>query len=61
MAHTSHFSQKAVNVTNLFREALGLLLIKSGSDDGKVTILPFIRVNQDIIFDGSSIACANMP
>jgi len=42
----NHFRQKAVDVSNLFREALGLPLIKSGGhaglDDGKVRILPFI-------------------
>jgi hypothetical protein len=41
------FRQKAVEISNLFREALGLPLIKSdshnhGLDDGKVRILPFI-------------------
>jgi len=39
--------QKAVEISNLFREALGLPLIKSdshhhGLDDGRVRILPFI-------------------
>ena len=40
------FRQKAVEVSNLFREAFGLPLIQSGGhpglDDGKVRILPFI-------------------
>lgn len=40
------FRQKAVEISNLFREALGLPLITSsshhGHDDGKVRILPFI-------------------
>lgn len=40
------FSQKAVEVSNLFREAFGLPLIKTsghpGFDDGRVKILPFI-------------------
>jgi hypothetical protein len=39
----NRFRQKAVDISNLFREALGLPLIKTGSHhDGKVTILPFI-------------------
>jgi len=42
----NRFSQKAVEVSNLFREALGLPLIKSGGhpglDDGNIKILPFI-------------------
>lgn len=45
--HGGRFCQKAVEISNLFREALGLPLIKSdshnhGLDDGKVRILPFI-------------------
>jgi len=37
------FKQKAVEVSNLFREALGLPLIQPGGhDDGKIKILPFI-------------------
>jgi len=41
----NRFRQKAVEISNLFREALGLPLIKSDShhdDDGSVRILPFI-------------------
>jgi len=44
--HGSRFRQKSVEISNLFRQALGLPLIKSdghhGLDDGKVRILPFI-------------------
>ena len=40
------FSQKAVEVSNIFREALGLPIIKidghPGSEDGRVRILPFV-------------------
>jgi len=42
----NRFRQKAVEISNLFREALGLPLITSsshhGHDDGRVRILPFI-------------------
>jgi hypothetical protein len=39
----NRFRQKAVEISNIFREALGLPLIKTGSlGDGKVRILPFI-------------------
>jgi hypothetical protein len=42
----NRFRQKAVDISNLFREALGLPLIKSGNhhglEDGAVRILPFI-------------------
>jgi hypothetical protein len=42
----SRYRQKAVEVSNIFREALGLPLIKTGIHhlklDGKVEILPFI-------------------
>lgn len=39
----NRFNQKAVEVSNLFRQALGLPLIKPGSpDDDKVKIMPFI-------------------
>jgi len=37
------FKQKAVEVSNLLRQALGLPLIQAGGhDDGKIKILPFI-------------------
>jgi len=37
------FKQKAVEVSNLFRQALGLPLIQPGGhDDGRVKVLPFI-------------------
>ena len=36
------FNQKAVEISNLFRQALGLPLIKPAHDDGKVRALPFI-------------------
>jgi hypothetical protein len=42
----NRFRQKAVEISNLFREALGLPLIKSGNHhglgDGEIRILPFI-------------------
>ena len=42
----SRYRQKAVEVSNIFREALGLPIIKTGIHhlklDGKVQILPFI-------------------
>ena len=39
----NRFREKAVDISNVFREALGLPLIKPGGhDDGKVRILPFI-------------------
>ena len=39
----NRFREKAVDISNLFREALGLPLIKPGShDDSKLRILPFI-------------------
>jgi len=42
----NRFRQKAVEISNIFREALGLPLIKTsghhGLDNGKVRILPFV-------------------
>jgi hypothetical protein len=44
--HANRFRQKAVEISNLLRGALGLPLINSGShasfDNGKIRILPFI-------------------
>ena len=43
--HPSRFKQKAVELSNFFRQALGLPLIAgggSGHDSGKVVILPFV-------------------
>jgi hypothetical protein len=49
----SRYRQKAVEVSNLFREALGLPLIKTGIHhlklDGKVQILPFIGTPNTVV------------
>ena len=53
--HASRISQKAVEVSNLFREALGLPLIKSvghpGPDDGRVNISPFVGTPNTFVHD----------
>jgi hypothetical protein len=52
----NRFRQKAVEISNRFREALGLLLIKFGNhlglNNGEVRILLFISAQAPNFFDG---------
>lgn len=56
------FKQKAVEVSNLFRQALGLPLIQPGGhDDGMVKVLPFIGTSTIFVGANGMEGISNMP